>query len=172
MNDRNLRLDAAAGPATREQLERWGDQYDRTWDRIVRAGVVIFGLALFGLATLATTEAFDAFKGTRSTLGTGNPALSAEWWIGMFGVIVSLACVLAGAWLWWHFVFRRDLRPSNPYRPVGVKLEELEWANAGYPSALAYLDAIRHQRRPIVQHDLVVLATIREQQRFNEGGGR
>ncbi|NRO99320.1 hypothetical protein GWC77_25880 [Paraburkholderia sp. NMBU_R16] len=166
---RNLRLEPAVGPATRGQLERWADQHDRTWDRIVGAGVVIFGLALFGLAGLATTEAFPAFEGTRSSLSAGNPAVSGLWWLGLLGLIVSLACALTFAWLWWHLVLRRDFRPMNPYRPIDVKLDELERANAGHPGALAYLDAVRQQRRPIVQHDIDALATIRGQQRFNQG---
>src|SRR5690348_9911262 len=105
---RDVRLEAAVGPATREQLERWADQHDRTWDRIVRAGVVIFGLSLIGLAGLATTEAFQAFKGAHSPLSTGNPVLSGLWWPGLLGLIFSLACALVTAWLWWHFVRRRD----------------------------------------------------------------
>jgi formate hydrogenlyase subunit 3/multisubunit Na+/H+ antiporter MnhD subunit len=169
---RNLRIEAAVGPATREQLERWADQHDRTWDRIVRAGVVIFGLGLLGLAGLATTEGFQAFKGVRSSLITGNPALSDLWWLGLLGQMVSLACALVIAWLWWHFVLRRNFRPINPYRPIDVKVDELERANAKYPGALAYLDAVRHQQRPIVQHDIDVLATIRGQQRFTQGADR
>lgn len=169
---RNLRLEAAVGPATREQLDRWADQHDRTWDRIVRAGVVVFGLGLLGLAGLATTEAFQAFEGFRSSLTTGNPALNGLWWLGLLGMIVSLACALAIAWLWWHFVLRREFRPVNPYRPIDVEADELERANAGYPGALAYLDAVRHQRRPIVQHDMDVLAAIRGQQRFKQGADR
>jgi hypothetical protein len=169
---RNVRLEAAIGPVTREQLQRWADQHDRTWHRIVRAGVVVFGLGLLGLAYLATIEAFQAFKGVRSSLSTGNPALSGLWWLGLLGLIVSLACALAIAWLWWHFVHRRDFRPMNPYRPIDVKVDELERANAVYPGALAYLDALRHQRRPIVQHDIDVLATIRGQQRFKQGADR
>lgn len=169
---RNVRLEAAVGPATREQLERWADQHDRTWDRIVRAGVVIFGLGLFGLAALATTEAFQAFKGAHSPLSTGNPMLSALWWLGLLGLIFTLACGLVIAWLWCRFVLRRDFRPTNPYRPIDVKADELERANAAYPGALAYLDAVRHQRRPIVQHDIDVLAIIRGQQRFKQGADR
>ncbi|TAM00361.1 MAG: hypothetical protein EPN70_22645 [Paraburkholderia sp.] len=168
----NIRLEAAVGPATREQLERWADQHDRTWDRIVRAGVVVFGMGLLGLASLATTQSFQAFKGIRSSLSTSNPALSGLWWLGLFGLTVSLACALAIAWLWWHFVLRREFRPVNPYRPIDVGPDELERANAGYPGALAYLDAVRHQRRPIVQHDMDVLATIRGQQRFKQGADR
>ena len=169
---RDLRLDAAAGPATREQLERWAEQYDRTWDRIVRAGAVIFALGILGLAGLATTESFEAFEGARSSLSAGNPVLMGSWWLGLVGLILSLACALMIAWLWAHFVLRSVCRPMNPYRPSNITVGELERANAGYPGALAYLDAIRRQHRSIVQHDIDVLATLREQQRANQGGGK
>ena len=162
--NRNLRIAAQIGPASREQLEQWGDQHDRTWDRIVRAGVAVFGVGLFGLAFLTTAEAFQAFKGGQSSWSTNNPVSSGLWWLGLLGLIVSLACVLAIAWLWWHLVVRREFRPVNPYRPIDIPLAELERTNAAYPGALAYLDAIRHQRRPVVQHDVDVLAMIRRQQ--------
>ena len=166
---RNQCIASAVGPASREQLDQWADQHDLTWDRIVRVGVVIFGLSLVGLAILATTEAFQAFKGAQSSWSTSNPVVGGLWWTGLLGLIVSLACVLAIAWLWWQFVVRRDFRPVNPYRPIDIAISDLEETHAAYPGALAYLDAIRHQRRPIVQHDIDVLAVIRRQQRPVQG---
>lgn len=71
---KNLRLDAAAGPTTREQLARRTGQHDRMWDRIVRAGIVIFALGLFGLAGLATIEAFQTFNGVQPSTGTTSSA--------------------------------------------------------------------------------------------------
>jgi hypothetical protein len=167
---RDQRVEAAAGPATREQLERWAEQYDRTWDRIVRAGAVVFALGILGLAGLAATEGLEAFKGARSSLSAGNAVLNGSWWLGLVGLILSLACALTIVWLWCHFVLRSVYRPMNPYRPSDITISELERANAGYPSALAYLDAIRQQHRSIVQHDIDVLATLRERQRANRGG--
>lgn len=63
---RKRRLEAAIGPAAREQSDPWADRHDRTWAWIVRTGVVIFGAGLLGLAGLAATEAFEAFEGVRS----------------------------------------------------------------------------------------------------------
>ena len=167
---RNLRIASSVGPATREQLDQWAGQHDRTWDRIARAGVVIFGLGLFGLAVLSTTEAIQAFKGARSSWSTSNPVSSGLWRLGLLGVIVALACVLAIACLWWHFVVWRDFRPVNPYRSIEIPLSKLEKTHAAHPGALAYLDAIRHQGRPIAQHDVDVLEMIRRQPRSSQGG--
>lgn len=165
---RNLRLASAVGPATHDQLEQWADEHDRTWDRTVCLGIVLFGLGLVGLGGVAVTEAFHAFKDAHSVRGIGNPS---AFGISL-GLVGALACVLAVLWVWWHCVVRRNFRPVNPYRPIETTTHELERANAAYPGALAYLDAIRHQRRAIVQHDLDVLEMIRRQQQFDQGGQR
>lgn len=164
---RNLRLASAVGPATREQLAQWAAEHDRKWDRMVRAGALLFGGGLIGATSLATadcTHGFDAdacvgvWRGLNADLHGLLPAL-----LGL------LACALATLWLWWHYVARANVRLLNPYRPVDVLPGELEALHIAYPGALAYLDAIRHQRRPIVPHDLDVLAMIRQQQQRNQG---
>lgn len=164
---RNVHLASAIGPATREQLDQWADEHDRKWERTVRVGGVVFGVGLLGLAGLAVTECSHAFSSAyRVSMWEGsNPDLRGL----ALGLLGLLACLLATLWLGWRCVVRRDLRPVNPYRPIDVRLADLEAANAAHPGALAYLDAIRHQRRQIVQHDIDVLAIIRRQQQFNHG---
>lgn len=165
---RNIRLASGVGPATREQLDQWAAEHERMWDRTVRVGAIVFGFGLIGLGSLAVAEGFQAAH-ARSYMSAGQSANLGLSGLAL-GLLGSLAGVLAVVWLGWHFVVRRDLRPVNPYRPIDISLADLEKTNAAYPGALAYLDAIRHQRRPIVQHDIDVLAMIRRQQRPGQGG--
>lgn len=165
---RNLRLAAAIGPATRDQLDQWADEHDRMWDRTVRIGAIVFGFGLIGLASLAAVEGFQAFHAA-SCMSQGQDS-NLHFCGFAFGFLGSLVGVLAVLWLGWHFVVRRDVRPVNPYRPIDVTPADLAGANGAHPGVLAYLDAIGHQRRPIVQHDIDVLALIRRQQCPNQGG--
>lgn len=165
---RNLRIASGVGPASCEQLDQWADEHERMWDRTVRVGAIAFGLGLIGLGSLAVAEGFQAVH-ARSHMSAGQSGN-----LGLSGLALdllgSLAGVLAVVLMGWHYVDRRNLRPANPYRPIDIPLAELEKTNAAYPGALAYLDAIRHQRRPVVQHDIDVLAMIRRQQRSGQGG--
>ena len=159
---RNQHLASAIGPATREQLDQWADEHDRRWERTVRVGGIVVGFGLIGLAGLAVTEGSHAASRVSMWEGS-NPDFRGL----ALGILGLLACLLAILWFEWHYVVRRDLRPVNPYRPIGVKLGELETDNAECPTALAYLDAIRRQGRLIAPHDLEVLAAIRRQQGCN-----
>lgn len=163
---RHQRRALAIGPATLDQLEQWADEHDRRWARTVAIGGAVFGIGLIGLAGLALVEGVRALHSVSrvSPWEGGNPAIGGL----VLGIAGALGCTLAILWLWWHGLARRDWRPLNPYRPIDVTPADLERANAAYPGALAYLDAIRHQRRPIVQHDIDMLAAIRRQQNFNQ----
>ncbi|MEB2558780.1 hypothetical protein [Burkholderia cenocepacia] len=144
-----LQRASATGPATGEQLEQWAAEHDRVWDRKVRTRRVLFGSALIGLVGLAV------FAGGR--------------WKNSDGFLAAFACAWTGVMLWRFYTSPVNERPMNPYRPIKVTHADLQERNAAFPVALAYLDAIRHQRRPIVPHDLGVLGMIRRQQQFNPG---
>lgn len=154
---RNLRHAATIGPPNQVQLDRWAREHERMWDRIAGVGVVLLGLGLIGLLGLAAIE-WTEWVGR-------DPSFRAL----VLGQLAMFACMFAIFWLWWHCMVRRDLHPVNPYRPTDMALADLERANASYPHALAYLDAIRHQGRPIVQYDIDVLALIRQQPQSNQG---
>ncbi|MCR4471180.1 hypothetical protein [Burkholderia sp. SCN-KJ] len=164
---REQHLVSAIGPATREQLEQWAVEHDRCYGRRILGRRILFGcglLCLGGLAVGALGYGFGAIpdveRGALLGSGTDYRRLS----LGMLG---GLACMF-GIRGWDYFV-RPVSRPVNPYRPIDVTPSDLEARNAAFPGALAYLDAIRHQRRPIVPHDLDVLAMVRRQQQSDQG---
>jgi|GEM_PF-5150977 len=143
---------SAIGPATGEQLQQWASEHDRVWDRKVRNGRILIATCLISLAGLG-----------------GAPAFIWKQWPGLLG---TFACGVAAAALWRGYTSPVNERPTNPYRPIEVTPADLQDRNADFPVALAYLDAIRHQRRSIVPHDLDVLAMIRQQQQSNQGAWR
>lgn len=163
---RNRHLGSAIGPATREQLEQWAREYDRMWDRTAHIGVIVLGASLIGVAGMALAIRAHGFNAVSNQWVNADPDLPGL----LLAFLGMLACALVILWLWWHYVGRTHLRSVNPYRPIGIQPGALEEDNADCPTALAYLDAIRHQGRPIVKHDLDVLAMIRQQQRSNCGG--
>lgn len=140
---------SAIGPATREQLEQWAAEHDRVWDRKVRNGRILVGAGLISLVGLAVAAVCT--------------------WKNSDGFLAAFACAWAGVMLWRGYTSPVNERPMNPYRPIKAAHADLQERNADFPVALAYLDAIRHQRRPIVAHDLDVLGMIRRQQQSNQG---
>ncbi|KUZ76904.1 hypothetical protein [Burkholderia ubonensis] len=164
---RDLHLASAIGPATREQLEQWAIEHDRIWDRRVSAGRVFLvgcSIGFVGLGAAALKFGFSGFGMWEGRV------------FGMQGIVlgflVASACPLAILGMWSLYRRRLDLRPANPYRAIDYRratLAGLEESYANFPGALAYLDAIRHQGRPIVPHDLDVLAMALKQNQFNQG---
>lgn len=146
-----LQRAAAIGPATGEQLEQWAAEHDRVWDRKVRTSRILVATGLISLVGLGV--------GAVCRWGNGN------------GVLGAFFCAFAAVILWRAYTSPVNERPMNPYVPIEVTPADLEERNAGFPIALAYLDAIRHQRRSIVPHDLDVLAMVRQQQ-SNQGAWR
>ncbi|MEB2558781.1 hypothetical protein [Burkholderia cenocepacia] len=158
-----LQRASVTGPATGEQLEQWAAEHDRVWDRKVRQRRILIAAVLIGLVGLAI-------------VGVWRPAAPDVWSSRL--VALAFVCLFSGVWLWRLWRGYLDERPRNPYRPSRVTRADLQERNANFPVALAYLDAIRHQRRPIVPHDIDVLAMIRRQQvlgrirqkqQFNQG---
>ncbi|MEB2558779.1 hypothetical protein [Burkholderia cenocepacia] len=160
---RDVKFALAIGPATRDQLEQWAVEYDRTWAREDRIGRVFFAAGVIVCVGLAGVLLVRGFSGVGMWEGVQ---------FGVRGLMLSLlgvvACLLAIRVMWalyeHHFTARQ-----NPYRPIDVTPADLVGRNATFPGALAYLDAIRHQRRPIVPYDLDVMGLIRRQQQFNPG---
>ncbi|WP_241021572.1 hypothetical protein [Burkholderia sp. Ac-20353] len=164
---RDLHLVSAIGPATRGQLEQWAVEHDRVWDRKILARRILFGVGLLcfvGLAVGGLSYSFEAIPVSvrRALLGS-----KVDYRGLVLGFLGALACLLAIRC--WDYVVRHLPRPVNPYRPIDVTPADLEERNEAFPGALAYLDAIRHQRRLIVPHDLDVLAMARRQQQSNHG---
>lgn len=62
---RKPRIETAVERTAREHPRSSVDRQARAWARILRTGVVICAVGLFGLASLATAQAFEAFKGAR-----------------------------------------------------------------------------------------------------------
>ncbi len=145
----DLHFGSAIGPATGEQLEQWAIEHDRVRDRKARNGRILVGAGLISLVGLAI-------------------AAGCTWKNGL-GHAIAFACGCAGAMLWRAYTSPVNERPMNPYRPIKVTPADLQKRNADFPIALAYLDAIRHQRRSIVPHDLDVLAMVRRQPQSNQG---
>ncbi|MGU7843970.1 hypothetical protein ACV22V_31470 [Burkholderia sp. AW33-5] len=145
---RELQRASAIGPATGEQLEQWAAEHDLVWDRKVRNFQILFGSLplVVGLGVAASCK-----------------WMNGDWLVG------AVVFVFTGAMAWRGYTSPVNGRPLNPYRPIRVTPAELHERNADFPVALAYLDAIRHQRRPIVPHDLDVLGMIRRQQQANQG---
>lgn len=148
---RDVHLVSAIGPATDSQLKQWAAEYERLWDRKIRSRRIVLGIGLIGLVGLMVAVL--------------KHQIDARPDFGVVGLMQMLGCLFA------LYILERLIspvsRPVNPYRPIDVTPADLEAGNAGFPSALAYLDAIRHQGRLIVTHDLNVLALIRQQQQSN-----
>ncbi|MEX3556396.1 hypothetical protein ACV22V_31355 [Burkholderia sp. AW33-5] len=161
--ERDLKFASVIGPATRDQLELWAAEYDRAWAREVRIGRVFFAAGVIVCIGLAAALLKHGISGLGMWEGV-------EY--GVRGLVLSLlgvvACLLAIRVMWalYEYHFKAG---QNPYRPIDVTPADLVERNATFPGALAYLDAIRHQRRPIVPYDLDVLGLIRRQQQFNHG---
>ncbi|WP_333968771.1 hypothetical protein [Burkholderia orbicola] len=150
---RDLHFVSAIGPATRDQLEQLAVAHDRMWDRKTWGRRIVFDVGFSGL-TLLTAAVLVHHWWDRG------PALN-DVICGFVQVVVYLLAIYQ-----WDRLIRPISRPVNPYRPFDVAPADLEAdeSNAACPAALAYLDAIRHQRRSIVPHDLDVLAMVRQQQ--------
>jgi len=133
---------SAIGPATGEQLQQWASEHDRVWDRKVRNGRIVIATCLISLVGLGVA--------------------SACIWKNWPGPLGMFFCGFAAAVLWRGYTSPVNELPMNPYRPIKVTPADLQDRNADFPVALAYLDAIRHQRRSIVPHDLDVLAMVRQ----------
>ncbi|WP_256990753.1 hypothetical protein [Burkholderia sp. HI2714] len=165
----DMHLGSAVGPATREQLELWAAEHDRIWNRKANIDYVVLMVVLLGVLGAAFVGMTGVLSGLTGFIGRG---FGVHMWEGskpnslVIGAwLVSVAfCALLARSAWALVVHRLDRRrPMNPYRPIQVTPDDLQERNADYPVALAYLDAIRHQRRSIVPHDLDVLAMVRQQ---------
>ncbi|QBR04258.1 hypothetical protein [Paraburkholderia pallida] len=157
-----LHLASAIGPATREQLRQWADEHDRMWDRKNRVRRIRFGVLLFAIAALVGAACMSRLHISR--IGT---------WYGShvdFGTLVieGMAIGVFTTTVVDRLVLSRS-SPVNPWRPIDLTPADLEEQNTDFPGALAYLDAIHHQHRPIVPHDLDVLAMVRQQQQSSKG---
>ncbi|OXI28295.1 hypothetical protein CFB89_33535 [Burkholderia sp. AU16741] len=144
-----LRRVSAIGPATSEQLQQWASEHDRVWDRRVRNGRILIAIRLVSLVGLGVASAWP--------------------WKNWTGLLGPVFCGLVATVLWRAYKSPANERPFNPYLPIEVTPADLQDRNADFPVALAYLDAIRHQRRSIVPHDLDVLEMVRQQQQSHEG---
>ncbi|WP_168736213.1 hypothetical protein [Burkholderia sp. Tr-862] len=167
---RDLHFVSAIGPATRDQLEQLAVAHDRMWDRKTWGRRIVFGVGFSGLTLLTGAVLVHQFNATSQAISghhwwDSGPALNGVM-VGFVQVVVCLLAIYQ-----WDRLIRPISRPVNPYRPIDVAPAELEAdeRNAACPAALAYLDAIRHQRRSIVPHDLDVLAMVRQQQQSHEG---
>ncbi|MCG5076317.1 hypothetical protein [Paraburkholderia tagetis] len=157
-----LHLASAIGPATREQLRQWADEHDRMWDRKNRVRRIRFGVLLFAIAALVGAACM--YRLHISRIGTWHGSHVDFGTLVVEGVAIGLFATAT--------VDRMALsrsRPINPYRPIDLTPADLEEQNTDFPGALAYLDAIHHQHRPIVPHDLDVLAMVRQQHHSSHG---
>ncbi|EDT05878.1 hypothetical protein BamIOP4010DRAFT_0615 [Burkholderia ambifaria IOP40-10] len=146
-----LQRASAIGPATGEQLQQWASEHDRVWDRKVRNRRILVAICLISLVGLTVASAWP-------------------WpWKNWTGLLRPIFFGLVATALWRAYRSPANERPFNPYLPIDLTPADLQDRNADFPVALAYLDAIRHQRRSIVPHDLDVLAMVRQQQQFNQG---
>ncbi|KVL70351.1 hypothetical protein [Burkholderia ubonensis] len=165
-----LQIASAIGPATGEQLEEWAAEHDRIWNRkaIIDRAVWAAGLiCLIGMVFAALLHLFSWLT-SLVELGFGVPTPPAITVVSL--VVSGVFCVAIARGVWSRVAQRLESRrPVNPYRPIKVTPDDLHERNANFPVALAYLDAIRHQRRSIVPRDLDVLAMIRQQQQSNQG---
>ncbi|WP_028215749.1 hypothetical protein [Paraburkholderia mimosarum] len=164
MTPHDLHLSSAIEPATRERLTERADEHDRLRNRRVGAELIFLVVCSIGFVGLAIAALFfcptglGIWKGSEA--GTRGRAL---------GTLTAVACLLIIPGLGWLYVHRMDHFPVNPYRPIDISPADLQAQNADFPAALAYLDAIRHQQRPIVPHDLDVLAMVRRQRQSSLG---
>ena len=167
-----LQIASAIGPATREQLEEWAAEHDRIWNRKANIDRVVLAVGLVCLIGMIFAALLHLFSGVTSLVEFGFGVQSGSLRVvGVVSLVVRVVFCAAIANCVWPLVvqFVESRRPVNPYRPIKVTPSDLQESNANFPVALAYLDAIRHQRRSIVPRDLDVLAMIRQQQQSNQG---
>ncbi|WP_322058439.1 hypothetical protein [Paraburkholderia sp. J63] len=158
----DLHLASAIGPATREQLRQWAVEHDRMWDRKTRVRRIMFGVLPFAIAALVGAARMYRLHVSRIGTWHGGQVDYGTLVIKVIAISVFTTTVVD------RLVLSRS-RPVNPWRPIDLTPADLEKQNADFPGALAYLDAIHHQHRPIVPHDLDVLAMFRQQQQSSQG---
>lgn len=166
-----LQIASAIGPATREQLEEWAAEHDRIWNRKASIDNVVLAVGLACLIGMVFAVLSHLFSWLMSLVESGFGVQLGSRVLAVVSLVVRVVFCVGIARSVWSLVVQRleSRRPANPFRPIDVPPADLVERNATFPRALAYLDAIRHQRRPIVPYDLDVLGMIRRQQQLNHG---